>query len=112
MIVYDCGTATASLPITLLTHNAPASANHCQAPDSQAVESNGRKAYAILQTKRGRKRLIHYGSIYLIVKDFDASMAFYRALLEKDADAQNMTRFAIFHLDGLCLSLLNAYFDG
>lgn len=55
--------------------------------------------------------MIQFGSVYLIVKDFSKSIEFYKALLEKDVDAQNMTRFAIFNVNGLCLSIMNGYFD-
>ena len=55
--------------------------------------------------------MINFGSIYFIVKDFAKSIEFYKALLEKDVDAQNMTRFAIFNVNGLCLSIMNGYFD-
>ena len=55
--------------------------------------------------------MIQFGSIYLIVKDFAKSIEFYKALLEKEVDAQNMTRFAIFNVNGLCLSIMNGYFD-
>lgn len=55
--------------------------------------------------------MIRNGSIYLIVKDFDRSVQFYKALLECEVTAQNMTRFAIFHMNGLCLSIMNGYFD-
>ncbi len=52
-----------------------------------------------------------YGSIYLIVKDFEKSIEFYRTLLNKDVDAQNMTRFAVFNIDGLCLAINSGTFD-
>ena len=55
--------------------------------------------------------MIKTGSIYLVVKDFDKSLDFYKQLLEKDVSAQNKTRFAIFHLNGLCICLMNGYFD-
>lgn len=55
--------------------------------------------------------MISYGSIYLIVRDFELSMKFYCSLLERDVAAQNMNRFAVFHVDGLCLSIMNGYFD-
>lgn len=55
--------------------------------------------------------MISYGSIYLIVRDFEKSVQFYRSLLEWDVAAQNMNRFAVFHVDGLCLSIMNEYFD-
>lgn len=40
--------------------------------------------------------MIKSGSIYLVVKDFNKSLDFYKQLLEKDVLAQNKTRFAIF----------------
>lgn len=55
--------------------------------------------------------MISTGSIYLIVKDFDKSIQFYKLLLEREVVAQNMNRFAIFNMDGLCLSIMNGYFD-
>lgn len=55
--------------------------------------------------------MIQFGSIYLIVKDFAKSIEFYKALLEKNVDAKNMSRFAIFNVNGLCLSIMNGYFD-
>ena len=55
--------------------------------------------------------MIKTGSIYLVVKDFEKSLEFYKQLLEKDVSAQNKTRFAIFNVNGLCLCLMNGYFD-
>lgn len=55
--------------------------------------------------------MITYGSIYIITKDFEKSVTFYKTLFEKDVDAQNKTRFAIFNLDGLTLSIMNGKFD-
>lgn len=55
--------------------------------------------------------MINFGSIYLVVKDFQKSLEFYKSLFEKDVTAQNMERFAIFNVNGLCLSLMNGYFD-
>ncbi len=55
--------------------------------------------------------MITNGSIYLISKDFDKSVHFYKLLLERAVTAQNMNRFAIFNIDGLCLSIMNGYFD-
>ena len=54
---------------------------------------------------------MNYGSIYLIVRDFEKSIDFYKKLLEKNVDAQNMTRFAIFNIDGLCLAINSGTFD-
>lgn len=55
--------------------------------------------------------MIEYGSIYLVVRDFERAVDFYKKLLEKDVSAQNKTRFAIFNVGGLCLCLLNGKFD-
>lgn len=55
--------------------------------------------------------MITKGSVYLISKDFDKSVRFYQSLLQRDVAAQNMNRFAIFHIESLCLSILNGYFD-
>ncbi len=55
--------------------------------------------------------MITKGSIYLIAKDFDKSVHFYKLLLEREVTAQNMNRFAIFNIDGLYLSIMNGYFD-
>lgn len=55
--------------------------------------------------------MIQLGSVYLIVKDFRKSLAFYCALLEKNPSAQNKERFAVFQAGNLTLCLLNGYFD-
>ena len=55
--------------------------------------------------------MISQGSIYLIVRDFDKSVQFYKLLFERDVLAQNMNRFAVFNIDGLCLSIMNGYFE-
>ena len=55
--------------------------------------------------------MINFGSIYLISKDFEISVKFYKELLEKDVVAQNMNRFAIFDVNGFSLSIMNGYFD-
>lgn len=55
--------------------------------------------------------VITTGSVYLIVKDFDKALEFYRQILESDVVAQNMNRFAIFGMKGLNLSIMNGYFD-
>lgn len=55
--------------------------------------------------------MISQGSIYLIVRDFEESVQFYKLLLERDVTEQNMNRFAIFNINGLCLSIMNGYFD-
>lgn len=55
--------------------------------------------------------MIEYGSVYLVARDFEKSLAFYKKLLEKDVSAQNKTRFAIFHVGSLCLCLYNGKYD-
>lgn len=44
-----------------------------------------------------------YGSIYLVVKDFDKSLNFYEKIFNKKVNAINGKKFAIFNLDGLNL---------
>lgn len=55
--------------------------------------------------------MITAGSVYLIVKDFNKTLEFYRQLLDRDVVVQNMNRFAIFCIKGLNLSVMNGYFD-
>lgn len=55
--------------------------------------------------------MIEYGSVYLVVRDFEKAVDFYKRLLERDVSAQNKTRFAIFNIGSLCLCLLNGRFD-
>ena len=55
--------------------------------------------------------MITSGSIYLIVKDFEKSVQFYKRLFERDVTAQNMNRFAIFDIEKLRLAIMNGYFD-
>lgn len=55
--------------------------------------------------------MIEFGSVYLVVRDFEKSVDFYKKLFEVDVSAQNKNRFAIFNAGGLCLCILNGYFD-
>jgi len=55
--------------------------------------------------------MISSGSIYIVARDFDKSVRFYKLLLERDVSAQNRNRFAIFNIERLCLSIMNGYFD-
>ena len=55
--------------------------------------------------------MLETGSIYLVVRDFNQSVSFYKQLLEKDVLSQNKTRFAIFNVGNLWLCLLNGKFD-
>ena len=54
---------------------------------------------------------MRYVSIYLIVKDFEKSVAFYEKILSMKVSAQNGTRFAMFNNDGLNICIMNGYFD-
>ena len=54
---------------------------------------------------------MHLGSIYLIVNDFEESIAFYEKLLEVPVTSKNMSRFAQFILDGHNISIMNGHFD-
>ena len=55
--------------------------------------------------------MLETGSIYLVVRDFDQSVSFYKQLLEKNVLAQNKTRFAVFNVGNFYLCLLNGKFD-
>ena len=55
--------------------------------------------------------MIDNGSIYLVVRDFEKSVDFYKKLLEKDVSGKNKTRFAIFNVGSLCLCMLNGSYD-
>lgn len=54
---------------------------------------------------------LHLGTTYLIVKDWENSLAFYEALLEMKATNQNKTRWAEFHFHGKSISLFNPEYD-
>ena len=54
---------------------------------------------------------MHLGSIYLIVNDFEKSIAFYKKLLEIPLTSENNGRFASFEFEGHCISIMNGHFD-
>lgn len=54
---------------------------------------------------------MRYGSIYLVVKDFNKSLDFYEKLLDMKVSARNGERFAVFNNDGLNICLFNSYYD-
>lgn len=56
--------------------------------------------------------MITFGNIYLITKDFEAAVDFYRKLFERDVVGQNKSRYAVFQIDGLGLSIMNGKYDG
>lgn len=54
---------------------------------------------------------MRYGSIYLVVKDFNKSLDFYEKLLDMKVSARNGERFAVFNNDGLNICIYNGYYD-
>lgn len=54
---------------------------------------------------------MRYGSIYLIVRDFEKSLDFYEKVLDMKVSVNNGTRFAIFNNSGLNICLMNGYYD-
>lgn len=56
---------------------------------------------------RAKNNKLHLGSIYLIVKDFQKSVAFYEQLLSMTVSTKNSTIFAEFFFDHQCISLMN-----
>lgn len=54
---------------------------------------------------------MRYGSIYLVVKDFEKSVSFYEKILDMKVSSINGKRFAIFNNEGLNLCLMNGYYD-
>lgn len=54
---------------------------------------------------------MHLGSIYLIVNDFEKSIAFYEKLLKMSVTSKNMNRFAQFIFEGHNISIMNGHFD-
>ena len=55
--------------------------------------------------------MLRLGSTYLIVKDFQKSIAFYEALLEMKVTAQRFNRWAQFNLSWNCIALYNPKYD-
>lgn len=54
---------------------------------------------------------MRYGSIYLVVRDFERSLDFYEKVLDMRVSAVNGTRFAMFDNGGLNICLMNGYYD-
>ena len=54
---------------------------------------------------------MNWGSIYLVVKDFDKSLDFYEKVLDMKVSATNGKRFAMFNNPGLNLCLMNGDYD-
>ena len=54
---------------------------------------------------------MRYGSIYLIVRDFDKSLSFYEKVFDMKISAANGKRFAQFNNKGLNLCLMNGHYN-
>ena len=58
--------------------------------------------------KKLRRQEIHLGSVYLIARDFEKSIAFYEKLLSMKVSTRNCgNKFAEFFFDNKCLALMN-----
>ncbi len=58
--------------------------------------------------KKLRPQELHLGSVYLIARDFEASVAFYEKLLSMTVSTRNCgNKFAEFFFDNKCLALMN-----
>lgn len=58
--------------------------------------------------KKLRPQKVHLGSVYLIARDFEKSIAFYEKLLSMKVSTRNCgNRFAEFFFDNKCLALMN-----
>ncbi len=68
--------------------------------DDLLMDSKGREI-------RAKNNKLHLGSIYLIVKDFQRSVAFYEQLLGITVSTKNSNIFAEFFFDHQCISLMN-----
>lgn len=55
--------------------------------------------------------MLHLGSTYIIVKDFEKSLHFYTTLLAMQPTAQAYDRWAQFDFGGKCIALYNNEFD-
>lgn len=60
------------------------------------------------ESKNLRSQELHLGSIYLIVRDFEKSVAFYERLLSMQVSTRNCgNKFAEFYFDNKCIALMN-----
>lgn len=58
--------------------------------------------------KKLRPQELHLGSLYLIARDFEASIAFYEKLLSMGVSTRNCgNKFAEFFFDNKCLAIMN-----
>ena len=54
---------------------------------------------------------MRWGSIYLVVRDFEKAVSFYEKILDMKVSTQNGTRFAMFNFNGMSICIMNGYFD-
>lgn len=60
------------------------------------------------ERKKLRPQELHLGSVYLIARDFEKSIAFYEKLLSMKVSTRNCgNKFAEFFFDNKCLALMN-----
>jgi lactoylglutathione lyase len=58
--------------------------------------------------KKIRPQVLHFSSIYLIVRDFEKAISFYEKLLSMNVSSRNCgNKFAEFFFDNKCLALMN-----
>lgn len=55
--------------------------------------------------------MLNLGSVYLITRDWNASLRFYQALLDMPPTARNQDRWAQFNFRGHCIALYNPAYD-
>lgn len=55
--------------------------------------------------------MLHLGSTYLIVKDFEKSLEFYAQLLDMKPTVRAYDRWAQFDFEGKCIAMYNNEFD-
>lgn len=60
------------------------------------------------EMKKIRPQVLHLGSIYIIVRDFERAISFYEKLLSMKVSTRNCgNKFAEFHFDNKCIALMN-----
>ncbi len=72
------------------------------------VLSVGTDQILLEEADKLRRQELHLGSVYLIARDFEASVAFYEKLLSMKVSTRNCgNRFAEFFFDNKCLAVMN-----
>ena len=54
---------------------------------------------------------MRYCSVYLVVRDFEKSVAFYEQILDMKVSVRRGQRFAMFNSAGMTICIMNGYFD-